>query len=156
CTRLVRQDAISHFIHNFESGLRCWVVLLIETTPRHHIPSTDGGFVAAFRTLDRVITTENSTGLLSRLAYVQLTHVLELLEARVAEERRKGHLHRRRDYPNASVVLDIYMSAQDRGVSPISRHTLIERRRTARRWSELAGPWPLLLLIYSEDADEVV
>ncbi|KAH8742899.1 hypothetical protein F5883DRAFT_594913 [Diaporthe sp. PMI_573] len=96
------------------------------------------------------------TRLLSRLAYVQLVRVIRLLENRVALDRQAGRLHRRSGYRNASIALDIYLKAQETLSTSSSRRTLIERKRLAKRWSELAGPWPLFLLDYSDEAEEII
>lgn len=157
CTRLVRPNAIGQFIRNFEPGLRHWSALLNETSPPDNITSADSRFITAFKTLDRVITAgEIDSAFLSRMAYVQLIRVMKLLEYRVAIDRQAGRLHRRSGYQNASVVLDIYLSAQE-DVSPSSsRLELIGRKRRAKRWSELAGPWPIFLLVYSEEAEDIM
>ncbi|KAL8295056.1 hypothetical protein RB601_003574 [Gaeumannomyces tritici] len=156
CTRLVHKHPVAHFIQKFESVLGRWSFLLSQTKLSCEIPSTDRRVITVLRALDQVITAGNGDKLLSRLARVQLVRVLDILEARVAMERQGGHLHRRSGYRNASIVLDIYMSAQAEVFPFVSRRTLTERKRVAKRWSELAGPWPLFLLVYSEEAEEIV
>ncbi|KAH8746115.1 hypothetical protein F5883DRAFT_438404, partial [Diaporthe sp. PMI_573] len=145
------------FTQNFESVLRPWSILLGETTLPGDVLSTDWRFNSVFRALDRVITAgDYDTRLLSRLAYVQLVRVIRLLENRVALDRQAGRLHRRSGYRNASIALDIYLKAQETLSTSSSRRTLIERKRLAKRWSELAGPWPLFLLVYSDEAEEIM
>ncbi|KAI7912027.1 hypothetical protein M0657_010222 [Pyricularia oryzae] len=155
CVHLVDQNPMVHFIGKIESVLGRWAILLTQTKMTCEILSTDRRVFAVLRALDKAITAQNGDKLLSRLAQVQLVRVLEALEARVAMERQNGHLHRRSGYRNASIVLDIYMSAQEM-VPSISRRALIERKRVAKRWNELAGPWPLFLLVYSEEAEEII
>lgn len=155
CVHLVDQNPMVHFIGKIESVLGRWAILLTQTKMTCEILSTDRRVFAVLRALDKAITAQNGDKLLSRLAQVQLVRVLEALEARVAMERQNGHLHRRSGYRNASIVLDIYMSAQEM-VPSISRRALIERKRVAKRWNELAGPWPLFLLVYSEEAEEIM
>ena len=155
CARLVHQEAITNFLETFESVITPWARVLYETTPPDDVLSTDDRFINALRTLDRMITTnENNAKLLSRLAYVQLYRLMTFLEKRVAADRWAGRLHRRSGYQNASVALDIYMSAQNHP-SP-SRRCLIERKCLAKRWNDLAGPSPIYVLLYSEEAENIM
>ncbi|KAM5357287.1 hypothetical protein ACJZ2D_016424 [Fusarium nematophilum] len=155
CARLVHQWEIMNFLRAFESVITPWSKLLSDTTPPDDVLSTDGRFIGALRILDLAIAArENNARLLSRLAYVQLHRLMKFLERRVALDRRAGRFHRRRGYQNASIVLDIYMSAQNHP-SP-SRRSLIERKCLAKRWNDLAGPWPIFVLVYSEEAEKIM
>ena len=149
---MVRQDALNRFIPDCESILGTWMSLLRNTTLPHQISSSDDRVLEAFRALESVITDKLANPFIARLAWLQLTHMLDAVENIVKSERARKIIHRAPGYGNASVVLDVYMSAS----KGISRRTLIERRRTARRWERLAGPSPLLVLIYSNVAEAFV
>ncbi|KAI7913792.1 hypothetical protein M0657_009850 [Pyricularia oryzae] len=152
CARLVHQNSMALFMQKLESVIEPWSILLGQTRLSCETPSSDPRVFSVLKVLDAVIANGDDR-LLSRLAQAHLARVLDILEARVAMERQNGHLHRRNGYRNASIVLDIYMSAQD---VVLPRRTLIERKRVAKRWSELAGAWPLFLLVYSEEAEEII
>jgi hypothetical protein len=153
--RLLYQADIVNFLRAVETVLIPWVTLLKETTPSDNALSSDPRFLGAFKLLDAAIDgQENSRRLLTRLAYIQLHRLMKLLQGRVAVDRQAGRIHRRSGYKNAYIVLDIYMSAQNHP-SP-SRRNLIERKCLARRWHDLAGSWPVFVLVYSEDADKIM
>lgn len=153
--RLLGQVDIANFFRAVETVLIPWATLVRETTPPDDAPSTDDRFLAAFKVLDAAIDTKgHSERLLSRLAYVQLHRLMKRLEARVASDRQAGRISRRSGYKNAYIVLDTYMRAQNQP-SP-SRRSLIERKCRARRWHDLAGSWPVFLLIYTEDAVQIM
>lgn len=155
CARLVYQEGITNFLQSFESVITPWSRILCETTPPDDILSTDDRFINALRTLDLAIAArENNSRLLSRLAYVQLYRLMKFLERRVGLDRRAGRLHRRSGYQNASIALDVYMSAQNHP-SP-TRRSLIERKCLAKRWNDLAGPWPIFVLVYSKEAEKIM
>jgi hypothetical protein len=71
----------------------------------------------------------------------------------VALDRQNGIIHRESGYRNASIAVDIYLSAQvGYNDTMYQRRQVLERKRVGRRWKKLAGPSPLLLLIYSQMA----
>lgn len=138
CKRLVCEGAITNFSAALESVAIPWSRLLRDTAVPNDARSIDSRFVRAFKALDLAITVpESSCVLLPRLAIVRLFHLTKVLEARVARDRKAGRI------------------AQSQ-LSPPSRHSLIHRKRLAKRWSELAGPWPLFVLIYSQEAENIM
>ena len=106
--------------------------------------------LSAFRAVDTAISNEH---ILSRLAHVQLVRLFHSVETAVKSERQKGLVHGKPGYGNASIAIDIYQSAQH---ALSRRGQFLERRRAARRWAQLAGPYPLLLLIYSGATEAIV
>jgi hypothetical protein len=153
CADLVPQDAVGHFLYAFGSVASPWYTLLCRTTPPDHIQSTDSWFVDALSALDLVITgQQDSSRLLARLAYVQLYRLLQILQRRVAFDRQVCRIRSRNR--NSSIALDIYMAAQS--CNPPSRRQLIERKNLAKRWSDLAGQWAIFVLLYSDDAEDIV
>ncbi|CAJ2505621.1 Uu.00g130150.m01.CDS01 [Anthostomella pinea] len=73
--------------------------------------------------------------------------------------RRKGRMPKRTDagYQDATIAMDIYMSAQENLTDAEStRRDLSERKTTARKWVQLAGPSPFLLLTYSNTAEMII
>ncbi|KAH8889966.1 hypothetical protein GQ53DRAFT_186160 [Thozetella sp. PMI_491] len=153
---LVRQDASSFYANSCENASVCWASLL-QKTEVSGISYDDPNITASLRALDRILTDQESTPLLLRFAYVQLTNVFENLESIIAAGRRSGLVHREIGYRNASIALDMYMAAQE-GYFDVAlrRRELLKRKRTGRRWRQLAGASPLFLLIYSDAAEAVV
>ena len=89
--------------------------------------------LAAFQTIDNFILSGNDT-ILRRLAYVQLVSLLDSLVDNIATDRARGFVYRATSYRNATIALDIYMSAQQRLTNATSpRSELLERKRTGQR-----------------------
>jgi hypothetical protein len=64
---------------------------------------------------------------------------------------------RERYYTNASIALDIYMTAQEDLSNPdVLRQELQERTQVGKWWKTLSKPSPLLVLMYSEAADSIM
>ncbi|KAJ0100662.1 hypothetical protein J7T55_000107 [Diaporthe amygdali] len=136
---------------NYQATLSGWISLVIKTSLPIGVVSSDPRVITAFRVLDSAIS---KPGVLSRLAYIQLIRTFRTLEEMIAEDRQCGRIHREVGYRNASVAVNIYMSAQDsRPDVNALRRELLERKRTGRRWTELAGPSPLCLLLYSGESE---
>lgn len=151
-SKLIKRNAFDSFVNDCESILKDWVLLLHRTTLPQCISSSDNRILKSFRILNRVIRDKSAGTFMSRLAWLQLTKVLDFVETIVKSERASGLIHRARGYGNASIALDIYHCAE----KGVSRKTLVQRKRFAARWTKLAGPSPLLLLIYSSGADNIV
>lgn len=148
--RLIRHDLITFFSIHFERAIDSWVSILIRTTIPDNVASSDPYVTNAFKLLDNARTDRDF--ILSRLAYVLLAHVFESLKGIIASDRRNGQLPARESgYRNASVAIDIYLSAQEQAGT--SRDKVKKRHRVARRWRTLAGPSPIFVIIYSEAAE---
>lgn len=107
--------------------------------------------------MDEVIVRRRGTFLLRRLAFVQLIRVFRSVEASIASDRKEGRSRRKPRYRDASVAIDIYLSAQDGDQgNRATRQDLLERKRAGKSWFELSGPCPLLVLVYSEAAEPIV
>ncbi|KAF5553758.1 hypothetical protein FPHYL_8644 [Fusarium phyllophilum] len=145
------------FTANCVETIADWVTLLVETTFTSAVTSSDPCIIAAFRAIDKIILGKEATYLLRRLAYVQLRRVFTTLEAILRSERKRNQVRRHPRRGGISVAIDIYMMAQVDGKnSSVSRNQILERRRVSRAWEYLAGPSPLLTLMYSEAADPIV
>ncbi|PQK15630.1 hypothetical protein BB8028_0005g11420 [Beauveria bassiana] len=76
------------------------------------------------------------------------------LESIVKGERDKAQVERLPCYRASSVAMDLYVSCQEEHSSQTNlRDKLKERKRTGRSWVQLAGPSPILALLYSEVAE---
>lgn len=153
--KLMTPDSLDLFPHKCKAILADWVSLLFKTTPPDGLNSADVRFVQAFRNIDNAITGGNK--LLSRLAYLQLMRLSDSLEEIVRSEREYGS-DRQSGRGDASYVIEIYKRAQEHtGVDAKKLAALVrERRRIGRQWQRLAGPSPLLLLVYSNYAETIV
>ncbi|KAK4032878.1 hypothetical protein C8A01DRAFT_20124 [Parachaetomium inaequale] len=154
--RLVGHDSIHSFAENCEKTMGEWIALLGKTTLPSDIASSDPCIIVAFQAVDGVIC-GRGTYLLRRLAYVQLMRLFISLTAIIKSERENGRLHRNPCHRDATVAMDIYMSAQERRSNTRDlRRELQERKRFGRSWSDLAGPSPLFVLVYSDAAEPIV
>ena len=130
--------------------------LIRQTTIPVHIQSSDPRILGAFRTIDNIILGPKDD-LLKRIAYMQLMNVFNSLEKIISADRSNGLIHRATGYRDATVAIDIYASAQEKnGNIPLLRRNLLERKRSARRWLQLAGSSPFLLIAYSNIAERIV
>lgn len=155
--KLMTPDSLDLFARNCKTILADWVSLLFKTTPPDGLNSADVRFVQAFRNIDNAITGPGGNKLLSRLAYLQLMRLSDSLEEIVRSEREYGS-GRQSGRGDASYVIEIYKKAQEHtGVDAKKLAALFrERRRIGRQWQRLAGPSPLLLLVYSNYAETIV
>ena len=130
--------------------------LIRQTTIPVNIQSSDPRILGAFRTIDNIILTPKGE-LLKRIAYMQLMNVFNSLEKIISADRLNGLIHRATGYRDATIAIDIYASAQEKnGNIPLLRRNLLERKRSARRWLQLAGSSPFLLIAYSNIAERIV
>jgi hypothetical protein len=96
-----------------------------------------------------------------RLAYFHLLPALKALEYAAKVDRLLGQVPRKRGHSNASATIDCYLNFK--GI-PLDmnffgfffRSQLSQHFSIARRLSLLAGPSPLLLYAYIDEADEIV
>jgi len=154
---LVRQNAVSFYSENSRAARAYWESLLEQTTISTQTSCFDPAVVSSFRVLNGFMMSKARPSYTSRLAHVQLIYFFDAVEEKVNSARQHGFVHRAAGYRNASIALDIYMSAQDGVADPaIRRRQLLERKRAGRRWKELAGPSPLFLLVYSDAAERIV
>ncbi|KAK3377660.1 hypothetical protein B0H63DRAFT_435866, partial [Podospora didyma] len=155
--RLIGQGLINSFTENYEKTTPDWISLLGQTVLPSDITSSDSRIIAAFRAVDSIICGQQGTFLLRRLAYVQLMRLFSFLEAVIKSDRENGRVFRKPCYRDASVAIDIYMTAQETSQNAGDlRRELKERKRRGRRWSELARPSPLFVLVYSDAAEQII
>jgi len=154
--RLVRRDAIECFVDNCEKIWDDWTSLLRKTTLPPNVASSDTQVIAAFRAVDSVISGKQSTCVLRWLAYVRLMALFESLKPVVRAERENGESHRERGERDISAIIDIYENAQRPSDRRGLRDVILEHRRIGKRVESLAGPSPLFLLIYSDEAETVM
>ncbi|KAI1207646.1 uncharacterized protein F4807DRAFT_462452 [Annulohypoxylon truncatum] len=155
--RLVGYDPIRTFAENCEKTLSDWVILLRKTTLPNGIVSEDPRIISAFKAVDSVICGQG-TNMLRRLANVQLMRLFRLLEDIIKSDRDNGHVHREPYYRDANVAMDIYMSSQETQSNMKELRLKLKqgRKRFSKRWSDLAAPSPLFVLIYSDAAEAIV
>lgn len=155
--RLVRRDAVECFVDNCGKIWEDWTSLLRKTTLPPHVASSDTRVIAAFRAVDDVISEKPSTRVLRWLAYIQLLALFDSLKPVVKSERENGEAHRERGARDISAIMDIYENARrECSNTRASRNAIREHRRTGKRVKTLAGPSPLFLLVYSEEAEPIM
>jgi hypothetical protein len=157
CNTLQGQNPLNLFYQNYHAVITDWNTLLAETSFPSNIPSSSPYIIRAFKIIDSLISAEQTSYLLRRLAYVQLMRLFSALEDIIKVERESGQVIRGRYYRDSSVALDIYMSAQDDASDLYClRRKLKERKRAGRSWRDLSKPSPLLVLMYSDAAERIV
>jgi hypothetical protein len=82
--------------------------------------------------------------------------LFESLKPVVRAERENGESHRERGERDISAIIDIYENAQRPSDRRGLRDVILEHRRIGKRVESLAGPSPLFLLIYSDEAETVM
>ena len=155
-SRLVRHDAIECFANNCEKIWEDWTSLLQKTTLPPNVASSDARVTAAFRAVDSVISGKQSTYVLRWLAYARLMALYDSLKPVVRTERENGEAYRERGDRDINAVIDIYENALRPSDRRGLRDVILEHRRTGKRVNSLAGPSPLFLLIYSDEAETVM
>ncbi|UPL03836.1 hypothetical protein LCI18_014770 [Fusarium solani-melongenae] len=138
------------FIRNDESLLR-------KTIIPPNVPVTDLNVSTAVRALNNVIFGREGECLPSGFGYVQLSRFLGALEGRVKADRKVRLIPSISGRVNSSLVIDIYLGAEDAGPAALStRGKISECKRIGGRWEELVGPSVFLLAIYSNVAETFV
>ena len=157
CKTLQGKNPLNTFYTNCNKAIADWRKLLTETEVPCNASSTSPYITRAFKVIDTVICGSQTSYLLRRLAYVHLMRLFSTLEDIIKIERESGLVIRGRYYRDASVALDIYMSAQD-DVSDQDclRYKLKERKRTGRSWRDLSKPLPAFVLMYSDATERIV
>lgn len=149
---LIRPDAKVFFLRSCENIYLAWTSLQQSTMFASDIPCTDTQVTSALSHLDAIITDRGNSRILRRFAYIQLSRTLTSLYELISNDReyvparpRKRQVH--------SVAVDIYLRAQ---TGKSRRSELLRRMSLGKRWSDLAGPSPLLVATYSDDAEQAV
>ncbi|KAI8623439.1 hypothetical protein F5Y19DRAFT_492631 [Xylariaceae sp. FL1651] len=155
--RLIGHDPIGTFADNCEKTLPDWIALLRKAKLPNDITSEDPRIITAFKAIDKVICGQG-TDLLQRLANVQLMQLFRSLEGIIKSDRDSGRIHREPYYRDANVAMDIYLSAQETQPNTNGLRLKLKqgRKRFSKRWSDLATPSPLFVLVYSDAAEAIV
>ena len=155
-SKLARDGTVNFFTEIGRLTLINGTCLIRQTTVPINIKSSDPHILDAFRTIDNIILSPKDE-LLKRIAYMQLMSVFNSLKKIVSADRLNGLIHRATGYRDATIAIDIYANAQEKKESiPSLRRKLLERKRSARRWLQLAGSSPFLLIAYSDMAERIV
>ncbi|KAH7163698.1 hypothetical protein DER46DRAFT_532289 [Fusarium sp. MPI-SDFR-AT-0072] len=157
CDALLGSNPSSALSMNYQAVMADWNTLLAETSVPVNAPSSSPYIIHAFKFIDNVVSSEQSSYLLRRLAYAQLMRLFIALEDIIRLERESGQMIRGHHYRDASIALDIYVSAQSDTSDPDElRRKLRKRRRSGRTWGGLCKPSPLLVLMYSSSAEQII
>ncbi|RYC77874.1 hypothetical protein BFJ63_vAg19252 [Fusarium oxysporum f. sp. narcissi] len=155
--KLLGAAPLQTFNRNYEEVITDWDLLKSKTNIQNVSSSSDPRIIRSFKVIDDVLCGAQSPTLLRRLAYVRLMDLFSFLEGLISFERKSGRVIRERYYRDASIAIDIYMSAQEDTSDPNGlRRQLRERRRVGKCWKDLSKPSPLLVLMYSEAAEPIM
>ncbi|KAF4944948.1 hypothetical protein FSARC_14537 [Fusarium sarcochroum] len=118
----LNSEPIQTFNKNYRQIVSDWNSLKDETRILNLASSSDPRIIRSFKIIDLVLCGRRGSTLLCRLANVHLMDLFSIVERLVSFERKSGHAVRKPHYRDASVALDIYMSAQeDRSNSSVLR-----------------------------------
>jgi hypothetical protein len=150
---LITDDSIPFFLNNFDLIYDVWIFFM---STRAKARSAEDSVVAAFDIFYCLIGVRDAK-LLLRFAYVQLAEAIEALVKKASTERRNGHVHQGSSYRDESVYIDVYLAAKGKPLNDKKlRNELSGRKRIAVRLRQLVYPAPLLLAVYSDDAESIM
>ena len=148
---LIRDHAVSVFLNQFTLVYNIWTCSLITGT------SITDSIVAAFDAVRFPRFPPQRTResyLFSRFTYIHLINIVDALKNSVAVHRLPGSIGGR---PSASIPLDVYLEAKGLPIDNQKlRNRLSKYTTIGRRWSELAGPSPFWLALYSKHAETIM
>jgi hypothetical protein len=148
---LITDESIPFFLNNYNHIYDVWVLFL---SARTTAPSAVDAVVAAFDVLYRVIGVRDAR-LLLRFAYVQLAEAIDFLVHAVSMEQGTGRV--RPVCRDESVYIDVYLTAKGKPLNDKKlRDELSGRKRIGVRLRQLMSVSPLLLAVYSDDAESIV
>jgi len=148
---LIRNDAKHHFVENCEIIHKGWAMLLDKTTLPDNTTCTDSRVADAIRTLDDFIKCPASNVDL-RIAYVQLARMMTSLKEKVRMDRQQGLVVGKRSQRDATIAINLYLSATGR----TDREEVRELTRLSNRWAALPGRYPLLLTTFTDVAERIM
>lgn len=148
---LIAGDAVQRFAEKCEAIHKDMVLLLDKTTLPDNATSTDSRVAGAIRALDNMFKSPENNVVL-RLDYVQLARMLGVLKDKIKHDRAQGRVVGKRSRCDATVAIDLYLSATGR----TDREEIRELTRLGNRWAILAGGYSLLLTTFTDVAVQVM
>ncbi|KAL7905995.1 hypothetical protein GGI35DRAFT_483263 [Trichoderma velutinum] len=152
-TYMVWPDSLGLFDRRHLEVQEFWTTLLRKTSLPPNITIDHEKIMAAFTAIDCIILGTSNELWKLRLAYVRLARISSLLLSIIASGRRKGRISRGVGKGNASILIDLYMKAQNEQISTELRVQIQRRLRIARRWADLIGGSIFLAVVYSNKAE---
>jgi hypothetical protein len=148
---LITDESIPFFLNNYDYMCNVWVFFL---STRATTQSAADAIVVAFDVLYHIIGVGDAR-LLLRFAYVQLAEAVDFLVNAVSMEQRAGRV--RPGCRDQSVYIDVYLTAKGKPLNNKKlRDELSGRKCIEMRFRQLMSVSPLLLAIYSDDAESIV
>ncbi|TLD03800.1 uncharacterized protein PgNI_11624 [Pyricularia grisea] len=141
--------SISAFFDCCTAVAKSWTTLLKHILLPEIISNLNPRIPVVFIVMDHVIN--GGSYLLSRLAWVELFRLIKSVEGIMKNERRLDFVKRTPGYGNANIVANIYMRFYC-----CFKRVAYEHKRKAKRWTQLAGPLPLLLLAFFTAANSIM
>jgi hypothetical protein len=148
---LIRNDARQYFAEQCEIIHKGWAFLLDKTTLPDNTTCTDSRMADTIRALDNIIKNpENNIDL--RIAYVQLARMVTGLKEKIRDGRRHRLIVGKRSQQDATIAINLYLSATGR----TDREEVRELTRLSNRWATLSGKYPLLLTTFTDVAERIM
>lgn len=150
---LLTDNYIPFFVNNYDLIYDIWIFFL---SARARERSAEDAVVAAFDVLYRLIDIRGTKFLL-RFAYVQLADAIDTLVNAVSRERCTSRIHQGPSHSDESLYIDVYLTAKGKSLNDEKlRNELSVRKRIGVRLCQMAYPSPLLLAVYSDDAESIM
>jgi hypothetical protein len=122
CYKIRDSKPIQTFNKNYHQIISDWNSLKDETRILNLASSSNPRIIRSFKIINLILCRRQGSTLLCRLANVHLIDLFSIVERLVSFERKSGHIVQKPHYRDASVALDIYISAQeDRSNSSVLR-----------------------------------
>ncbi|PMB67540.1 hypothetical protein BM221_007210 [Beauveria bassiana] len=148
----IRGDVITYFLDTWEVTLANWMLLLHKTAlPKDGIYSVQQ-MTTAVKALESVIAGEEL--LPAKFGYLHLINFLDALETPIQLQKDNGQECKRKSA--ATIAFDQYLAVQGHKGKKNGKDALAYKSEIGRRWKELASPSSLLLLAFSDAAEDFV
>jgi hypothetical protein len=155
--RLIKNDSVVYFLNNCQLIYETLVPSLAKKPRVDHHSGIEGSVIAAFDTIQVLISGKDICRLLLRFAFIHLVQVIETYKAAAAKDRVDGRLIKKVGERNITVAIDMYLEAKKQtSEEGLPRKKLLDYYRRGKRWSSLAGPFPISVFLFSRAADTIM
>ncbi|QBZ57592.1 hypothetical protein PoMZ_02523 [Pyricularia oryzae] len=141
--------SISAFFDCYTAVAKNWTTLLKHILLPKTISNLNPRISIIFIAVDHIIN--GGLYLFSKFAWVKLFRFIKSVENIIKNKRRLDFVKRTPEYGNANIVVNIYIRFYY-----CFKKIIYEYKRKTKRWIQLAGPLPLLLLAFFTIANSII
>ena len=154
--RLIKKDSVVYFLNNCRLIYESLMPSIVQQPLVCDSNSVEESVIAAFDTIQVLVNRKHIHRLLLRFAYIHLVRVIDIYKAVAAKDRVGGQVNREPGQRDITVAIDLYLAAKKNSKGGLSRGKLLDCHRRGKRWSFLAGPSSISVLVFSRVADTIV